>query len=79
MAQRTAMSAPGPGIPASERGHVTERFYRLDKSRHLPGNGLGLSIVSATAAAHGGALLLDDNNPGLIARITLPLAHLSKK
>ena len=64
----------GPGIPEAERGNVTQRFYRLDKSRHLPGNGLGLSIVSATATSHGGSLALEDGAPGLVARILLPLA-----
>ncbi|USX26411.1 HAMP domain-containing histidine kinase [Oxalobacteraceae bacterium OTU3CINTB1] len=64
----------GPGIPAAERDKVTQRFYRLDKSRHLPGNGLGLSIVSATATSHGGSLALEDGAPGLVARILLPLA-----
>ena len=62
----------GPGIPAAERPRVTERFYRLDQSRHLPGNGLGLSIVSAIATLHGGALQLEDAAPGLRARIVLP-------
>jgi signal transduction histidine kinase len=64
----------GPGIPDAERDKVTQRFYRIDKSRHLPGNGLGLSIVSATAKSHDGKLVLEDGAPGLIARIVLPLA-----
>lgn len=64
----------GPGIPEAERDKVTQRFYRVDKSRHLPGNGLGLSIVSATAKSHDGKLVLEDGAPGLIARIVLPLA-----
>jgi signal transduction histidine kinase len=62
----------GPGIPEAERPRVTERFYRLDSSRNLPGNGLGLSIVSAIATLHGGALQLEDASPGLLARIVLP-------
>lgn len=64
----------GPGIPHHELTRVTERFYRLDRSRTLPGNGLGLSIVSAIATLHGGALTLEDNC-GLIARISLPSAR----
>ncbi|RFP11469.1 MULTISPECIES: HAMP domain-containing sensor histidine kinase [unclassified Duganella] len=64
----------GPGIPQAEHAKVRQRFYRLDDSRHLPGNGLGLAIVSATALAHGGELLLEDGAPGLVARILLPLA-----
>jgi signal transduction histidine kinase len=62
----------GPGVPAAERPRIVERFYRLDRSRSLPGNGLGLSIVSAVAASHGGRLFLEDAEPGLSARITLP-------
>ncbi|MFS2135433.1 ATP-binding protein [Duganella sp. Dugasp56] len=64
----------GPGIPETERGKVTQRFYRLDDSRHMPGNGLGLAIVSATAMSHGGSLVLEDGAPGLVARILLPVA-----
>lgn len=65
----------GPGIPPAERSRVTERFYRLDQSRSLPGNGLGLSIVAATTSLHWGKLELEDAMPGLIARIVLPRAE----
>jgi signal transduction histidine kinase len=65
----------GPGIPAAERPRVIERFYRLDKSRGLPGNGLGLSIVTAIAMLHRGSLLLEDAEPGLTARLVFPRAE----
>ena len=64
----------GPGVPQNELAKVTQRFYRLDRSRSLPGNGLGLSIVSAIATLHAGALTLESNN-GMIARISLPALH----
>ena len=64
----------GPGIPLAERPRVVERFYRLDRSRSLPGNGLGLSIVTAIASLHWGQLYLSDAAPGLVARIVLPRA-----
>jgi signal transduction histidine kinase len=67
----------GPGIPAAERDRVLERFYRLDRSRSQPGNGLGLSLVAAIAALHGGRLILEDADPGLWVRIVLP-RNLSK-
>jgi signal transduction histidine kinase len=62
----------GPGVPAAELGRVCERFYRVDRSRHLPGNGLGLSIVSAIAQMHGGRLRLNNADPGLEVRLLLP-------
>lgn len=62
----------GPGVPAEELPKLTQRFYRLDKSRHLPGNGLGLSIVAAIAALHGGSLEIEDAAPGLRLRLRLP-------
>jgi len=64
----------GPGIPAAERSRVVDRFYRLDQSRSLPGNGLGLSIVTAIASLHSGKLHLEDADPGLVARMILPRA-----
>jgi signal transduction histidine kinase len=67
----------GPGIPAAERPRVVERFYRLDRSRGLPGNGLGLSIVTAIATLHRGKLTLDDAAPGLAARIVMPRADVA--
>src|SRR5215472_7217893 len=65
----------GPGIPTAERARVVERFYRLDRSRSLPGNGLGLSIVTAVASLHWGRLCLEDASPGLVARLILPRAE----
>jgi signal transduction histidine kinase len=59
----------GPGIPEADKGRVLERFVRLDVSRTSPGNGLGLSLVSAIARLHNAALSLHDNKPGL--RVTL--------
>ncbi len=53
-----AVQDTGPGIPAEEQPRVFERFYRGDRSRHHPGNGLGLSLARATAHAHGGDIRL---------------------
>ena len=77
------VSDTGPGIPAAEVPKVTERFYRGDVSRGTPGVGLGLSLVEAVARLHGSTLELENREPGLRARITLPpdplgLARLSR-
>jgi two-component system OmpR family sensor kinase len=46
----------GPGMPPEVVDHVFDRFYRAADSRASGrgGSGLGLSIVAATARAHGG-------------------------
>jgi signal transduction histidine kinase len=62
----------GPGIPEGDRERAVERFVRLEKSRSVPGSGLGLSLASAVARLHGGELRLEDNQPGLRAAIALP-------
>lgn len=44
----------GPGIPEEQLLRVFERFARDDEGRGIDGSGLGLSIVSVIAGAHGG-------------------------
>jgi signal transduction histidine kinase len=63
----------GPGIPADERQHVFKRFYRLERSRCTPGNGLGLSLVAAVARLHGANIEMVDNAPGLKFQLRFPL------
>lgn len=60
-----SVSDNGPGIPVAERDKVFRRLYRLEKSRTTPGNGLGLSLVSAIAGLHDAKIELSDNAPGL--------------
>ncbi len=62
----------GPGIPADDREKVFQRFYRLDKSRSTPGNGLGLSLVHAVMKLHKTNIGLEDNHPGLKVIILFP-------
>ena len=62
----------GPVIPIEERNQVLRRFYRLERSRNSPGNGLGLSLVAAVANLHGARLLLADNAPGLRVELHFP-------
>ena len=67
----------GPGLNQEQADRVFERFYRADQARRRKtgGAGLGLAIVRALVAAHGGTTGVD-TIPGEGARfwITLPLA-----
>lgn len=54
-----------------------ERFYRVDqaRTRKRGGAGLGLAIVAALVATHGGTVAVDTApGRGATFRITLPLA-----
>ncbi len=62
----------GPGIPADERKNVLKRFYRLERSRSTPGNGLGLSLVAAVAQLHGAQIAMASNEPGLRIELCFP-------
>ena len=63
----------GIGIPEEERNHVFDRFYRVAKSRSIPGNGQGLSFVQAVVELHHGRINLGDNKPGLRIELVLPI------
>jgi signal transduction histidine kinase len=53
----------GPGVPEADRERIFARFARLD-SRRTDGSGLGLSIVAAIAAAHGGTVTVAGREGG---------------
>ena len=69
----------GPGLSAKDAARVFERFYRVEESRTRAngGSGLGLSIVAALTAAHGGTAEVEtEPGRGSRFRIRLPLANL---
>jgi signal transduction histidine kinase len=68
-APRIIVEDNGPGIPADKRAMVLQRFYRGDRNAHIPGSGLGLSVVAAIVRLHGFELIFEDANPGVRAVI----------
>jgi len=69
---RLTVEDNGPGAPAEDMPRLTHRFYRGERSRTTPGNGLGLSLVAAVAELHGAALALEDAKPGLRVSLVFP-------
>ena len=60
-----AVRDTGPGIAAEHLPRLTERFYRVDRSRsrETGGTGLGLAIVKHVVQRHGGELRIE-STPG---------------
>ena len=67
----------GIGIPRNELGRLFDRMYRAEEAerRHIPGTGLGLTIVKAIVDAHDAAISIDSEpGRGTTVRVELP-AH----
>lgn len=67
----------GNPIPPEDVPRVTQRFFRVDKSRsrELGGTGLGLAIVKHIVQRHGGSMNIDsDAESGTDFSIYLPIA-----
>jgi signal transduction histidine kinase len=63
----------GIGIPADERPHIFDRFYRGSGARmNRRGFGLGLAICAELVAAHGGRVLVE-SEPGRGSTFTIKL------
>ena len=74
---RVAVVDDGIGIPSHAVGRLTERFYRVDKSRSRSegGTGLGLAIVKHLLDAHGQRLEVESRvGYGSTFSFTLPAA-----
>ena len=66
----------GSGITDHDKSEVFQRFYRAESSRHIPGNGLGLSLVKAVMDLHDADIALEDHEPcGL--KITISFSTLN--
>jgi PAS domain S-box-containing protein len=66
----------GPGVPADQRSRLFEPFYSTKPAGE--GTGLGLTVVQAVAAGHGGRVEIDDTpGGGATFRLVLPLVNSS--
>ena len=69
----------GPGIAPEHLPRLTERFYRIDRSRsrETGGTGLGLAIVKHVAQRHGAELQMESQlGKGSSFSVTFPAARL---
>ena len=69
----------GPGIEREHLPRLTERFYRVDRSRSRDtgGTGLGLSIVKHVVQRHGGELdIQSEVGRGSVFRLLFPAARI---
>ena len=69
------VSDRGVGIPVSEQGQIFKRFYRVPgaMASRIKGAGLGLFIVRAVVARHGGTVFAESDGSGLGSTFTVQL------
>jgi signal transduction histidine kinase len=60
-----SISDDGPGIPIHEREKVLNRFYRGERTCHIPGTGLGLCLVAAILELHELSLRIEEGPGGI--------------
>ena len=72
---RLTVADTGIGIPAAEQAHLFRRFFRASNAtgRAIQGTGLGLTIVRAIVARHGGEFDVDSaEDQGTTITVRLP-------
>lgn len=77
-----SVSDTGPGIAKEHLGRLTERFYRIDRSRsrETGGTGLGLAIVKHVAQRHGAKLQIESTpGHGSEFSLTFPAQRVQQK
>lgn len=73
--RRIVVADTGRGIPLEEQSLVFDRFFRGAAARDTSGSGVGLAVVAALVAAHGGSVELDSSpESGSTFRVRLPKA-----
>src|SRR5436190_812079 len=81
MADGVVIAGPGrgPGVAPDQLGHLFDRFYKADPSRHggsSGSSGLGLAIAAEHAALLGGTLTaMDRPGGGLQVQLRLPVTE----
>lgn len=66
----------GIGISEADLGRVFDRFFRAEKSRSKPGNGLGLSLAKAFSTSLGGSIQVASTpGEGSTFTVILPKEH----
>ncbi|NQX60354.1 ATP-binding protein [Paenibacillus qinlingensis] len=75
---RLTITDEGAGILPGDTERIFEKFYRGDRTKHIPGTGLGLAICKSIVEAHGGSITASarrDGHQGTVIELSLPLSQ----
>jgi len=71
----------GIGIADTDKPHIFEKFFRVQRPDHedVGGSGLGLCMAKTVARSHGGDITFESQlNKGTTFIVTLPITHLQR-
>ncbi len=64
----------GIGMTPEQLSRIFEKFYRADKSGHIPGTGLGMVLVKDIMEAHGGRVFVQSElDKGTTVTLIIPV------
>jgi signal transduction histidine kinase len=64
----------GIGMNPEQLSRIFEKFYRADKSGHIPGTGLGMVLVKDIMEAHGGRVFVrSELHVGTTVTLIMPM------
>lgn len=70
------VSDQGIGIPPEEQERLFEAFHRASNAGHIPGTGLGLTIVKRAVDLHGGTITISSQvGKGTTFTVTIPSGY----
>ena len=63
----------GQGVLEEDKNRLFDKFYQCDKSRHVKGNGIGLSVVKRVISLHDGEIFIASLSNPFTITIKLPV------
>ena len=69
----TKITNSGPTIEGENKKLIFNKFYQVDKTHQVEGNGIGLSIVNKIVSLHNGTINVESENELTTFIVNIPI------